>query len=155
MTDDVTPIRLENGKVLAEPSFPQQKLWEDAIDRGGSWDMKDHPVFHEESRTKFAMDVGDSFLDETVELIGVLQLIPKEGEQGDRPLLKEVTGLEKAVLLQIHTYRTYLLVAAEDRQVHFQKCASCASHLSEAHLFRYEGTTEAELWDKTEEFIYE
>ena len=101
------------------------------------------------------MDVGDSFLDETVELIGVLQLIPKEGEQGDRPLLKEVTGLEKAILLQIHTYRTYLLVTAEDRQAHFQKCASCASHLSEAHLFRYEGTTEAELWDKTEEFIYE
>ena len=57
VTDDVTPIRLENGKVLAEPSFPQQKLWEDAIDRGGSWDMKDHPVFKEESRTKFAMDV--------------------------------------------------------------------------------------------------
>ena len=155
VTDDVTPIRLENGKVMAEPSFPQQKLWEDAIDRGGSWDMKDHPVFKEESRTKFAMDVGDSFLDETVELVGVLQLIPKEGEQGDRPLLKEVTGLEKAVLLQIHTYRTYLLVTAEDRQAHFQKCASCASHLSEAHLFRYEGTTEAELWDKTEEFIYE
>ena len=155
VTDDVTPIRLENGKVLAEPSFPQQKLWEDAIERAGSWDMKDHPVFKEESRTKFAMDVGDSFLDETVELIGVLQLIPKEGERGDRPLLEAVTGLDKAVLLQIHTYRTYLLVAAEDRQTHFQKCASCASHLSCAHLFRYEGTSEAELWDKTEEFIYE
>ncbi len=154
VTDDVTPIRLEKGKVLAEPSFPQQKLWEDAIRRCGNWDDRDHAVFKEEDRTKFAMNVSDKFLDETVELIGVLQLIPKEGERGVRPLIEEVKGLEKAVLLQIHTYRTYLLVTNEARQAHFQKCASCAARLSAAHLFRYEGTSEAELWDMTEEFIY-
>ena len=155
VTDDVTPISVRNGAVVAEPSFPQQKLWEDAVERGGVRDQTDHRIYDENDRTKYAMNVDSAFLNEAAELCGVIQLIPKEGVRGESPLIQEVKGLERAVLMQLHTYRIYMLVDQESRQRHFQKCADIAGKLKIAHLFRYEDTPEAELLAAAEEFINE
>ena len=155
VTDDVTPVSIKEGVVVAEPSFPQQKLWEDAVRRGGIGYKTDHRIYDENDRTKFAMNVDDDFLNDEVELCGVIQLIPKEGKREDRPLIDEVKGLERAVLMQLHTYRTYMLVDNESRQRHFQSCADIAKKLKIAHLFRYEDTTESELLAAAEDFINE
>ena len=155
VTDDVTPVSIRNGLVVAEPSFPQQKLWEDAVERGGVEDKTDHRIYDEDDRTKFAMNVDDAFLNEEAVLCGIIQLIPKEGTRNDRPLIEEVTGLERAVLMQLHTYRKYMLVDNESRQRHFQSCADIAKRLKIAHMFRYEDTSEAEMLAAAEEFINE
>ena len=155
VTDDVTPVSIRNGAVVAEPSFPQQKLWEDAVDRVGARDKTDHMIYEEDDRTKFAMNVDEAFLNEETELCAVIQLIPKEGAREGRILIEEVKGLERAVLLQLHTYRKYMLVDNESRQRHFQSCADIAKRLKIAHLFRYEDTPESELLAATEEFINE
>ncbi|MDO4803611.1 MAG: hypothetical protein Q4A32_02170 [Lachnospiraceae bacterium] len=153
VTDDVTPISIKDGVVVAEPSFPQQKLWEDAVARGGVANQTDHRLYDEDDRTKYAMNVDEAFLNEPAELRGVIQMIPKEELRQGRELISEVRGLEKAVLLQLHTYRTYMLVDQESRQRHFQKCADIASKLKTAHLFRYQDTSEADLLAAAEEFI--
>lgn len=155
VTDDVTPISIRNGAVVAESSFPQQKLWEDAVTRGSAWDKTDHRLYDENDRTKYAMNVDSDFLNETADLCGVIQIIPKEELRQGRPLLREVKGLERAVLIQLHTYRIYLLVDQESRQQHFQKCADIAKRLKIAHLFRYQDTSEAELLEAAEDFINE
>ena len=101
------------------------------------------------------MNVDDAFLNEEAVLCGIIQLIPKEGPRDGRPLIEEVTGLERAVLMQLHTYRKYMLVDNESRQRHFQSCADIAKRLKIAHMFRYEDTSEAEMLAAAEEFINE
>ena len=155
LSDDITPVFLKDGNVWAEPSFPQQKLWDDAIVRSGNEARADRRIYDFEDRTKYAVDVRDSFSKKTAVLSAVVQLIPKEEEWDGRPFIEPVQGIERAILLREHTYRTYLLADVADKQEHFRKCAVFAGHLKMAHIFRYRGVSEETLWAGAEKWFNE
>lgn len=153
MSDDVTPVQIENNSGMAYPSFPQQKLWDDAVERQELEEKKARLLWKDQERKKFSMHSEATFYDKKEKLDFVIQLIPKE-QSGIT--YREVLGVEKAVLLREHTYRKFLYADNKSKQEHFQQCAKIAEKLKVFQIFRPIGKeTERQIFELTEHIIKE
>lgn len=124
VTDDVAAVRgIEEGNPLVYPSYPSQKLWQDAIERT-DYQGELFSLFQEDRREKFNVRV-QAFSREPAALTAVVRLIPTDDDCAVEP----VTGFARVDQLMRNTYRLYMVPEA-DRERHFQRCVTLGNNLT-------------------------
>ena len=134
VTDDVTCVFEQDGKPMVQPSYPSQKLWQDAMDRYEKSGADVHSLYISENREKFGVNVTASFHDGCAPLSLFVRLMPTEHACGVAP----VEGMAKVDQLMRNTYRAYFM-AEEDRPRHFQRCVDLAQRIPMALAVRENG----------------
>lgn len=152
LSDDITPVKNIENKAIVYPSFPQQKLWEDAVSRLKLDKNRRQVLWRNDEKLKYAMNSESVFHDYEEQLQYVFQLVPKEQEE---VTYKEITGLEKAILLREHTYREFLYADIEMKKLHFQMCADFATKIRMYHVYRPIGKeSEQQVYELINKVIY-
>lgn len=100
VTDDMAPVTVEDGVVMASPAFPQQKLCRDAAIRQG-YDLEEL-IFIDEHRDKYAIRLKDHYVKEKLPLAMIVELEPTEETELS---IRELRGLDKLKLLYRNIYR--------------------------------------------------
>ena len=100
VTDDVSAVSIQDGKVMVEPSFPQQKLCRDAALRQGY--ALEELIYIDEDRDKYAVRLKDGYEKEALPMSLFIELVVTDGEQLQ---IEEVTGLDKLSVLYRNIYR--------------------------------------------------
>jgi Serine kinase of the HPr protein, regulates carbohydrate metabolism len=132
VTDDVAAIVFdERGTPLVMPAYPQQKLWQDSLDRlqiaGGGL----RPLFDRE--TKFAVPADGAFCPEPVPLVHIYELVHADGQT---PELQPIARLERCYTLYRHTFRRSLIVPSGLAAWHFETSARLAEKAGMHRLLR-------------------
>ncbi|GGE30392.1 hypothetical protein GCM10011391_06260 [Pullulanibacillus camelliae] len=105
LTDDVIAVVMEKGDFpYVVPSYPQQKLWQESLNRLNMKSEAYEPLFERE--TKYAIPVTDQFISEPLPLAGMFELTKTEAEGNTLQHLKGLACLDS---LSQHTYRHFLI----------------------------------------------
>lgn len=141
LSDDVVAVTLtSDGTPMVSPSYPQQKLWKESIEKLGLEQGAYKPLFERE--TKFAVPAVLSFCNDAMPLAGVVELV----KNGSAPLtLREVKGLERFQLLFRNTYRHFIVERCGLLEWHFGMLASIVNRIAIKQLQRPEGEFTADL----------
>jgi hypothetical protein len=136
---------------VVQPSYPSQKLWQDALDRYEKGSDEIHSLYFSEDREKFGVNVAESFFDGICPLSMVVRLIP-----ADHPThISPIEGMAKVDQLMRNTYRMYL-IEKRHLQRHFQRCVTLATKLPMALAVRENGKDCAPtLYDMITKFMEE
>ena len=103
LTDDVAAVRLECPKMpVVSPSYPGQKLWEDAIERADGVHIKTSLYRTEDNLSKFAVRRDNCFSQESAPLAAVYEII---AQQVPCVTLEEIKGSAKVDMLLNNIYR--------------------------------------------------
>ena len=143
VTDDVAVVRgIEEHEATVYPSYPSQKLWQDAIDRT-DYKGEKFSLFQEERREKFNIRV-EAFSNEPARLTAVVRLVPTDAECS----VEEITGFVRVDQLMRNTYRSYM-IPEKERPKHFQRCVTLGNdiHMLAALRARDRDTTQ-EIYDR-------
>ena len=103
LTDDVAAVRLDDAEMpVVVPSYPRQKLWEDAAQRVVGAHEKTFLFRAEGNRSKFSIARDGCFCRESARIAAVYAIIP-----GNVPdvVLEEVKGAAKVDVLLNNIYR--------------------------------------------------
>jgi hypothetical protein len=134
LTDDHTPMVM--------PSYPQQKMWQESIDRLGMSKADLQPLFDRE--TKFAVPVPSRFFSSPLPLAGVYELVTTE----TNATIKPIDGLVRFHTLLQHTFRGFLIERLNLMAWHFNTLAQFANRIGMFQLQRpTTGFTAHELAD--------
>lgn len=119
LTDDVAAIMFgDDGRPLAMPSYPQQKLWQESLSRLGMTSADYRPLFERE--TKFAVPAVSRFCNQPKPLAGVFELVKTASPSVEAA---ELSGLERLHMLYTHTFRRSLLEPLGLMGWHFETAA--------------------------------
>ena len=124
LTDDVTAVVLDEHKVpMAYPSFPSQKLWEDAIERVGIKEEK--KVLNRISKDLYKYSVKSDlhFEDNPIPIKVVIEIISLKV---DSIHLEEIKSAQKLEVVLNNTYRKVLIEAMDLREWYFHQCVIIA-----------------------------
>ncbi|GGD73200.1 hypothetical protein GCM10010911_33810 [Paenibacillus nasutitermitis] len=114
LSDDVIPLVLAHDHTaIIFPSYPQQKLWQDSMDKLGMNGDGCQPLFDREQ--KFAVPVQSRFRHEPMPLGGVFELVCDESGPG----IQAVEGLERFHTLLRHTFRRSVMEQMGLMEWHF------------------------------------
>jgi hypothetical protein len=103
LTDDVAAVRFGDAHMpVVSPSYPRQKLWEDAVQRVPGVHSKMLLCQSEDNRRKFSVARDGCFCRESARLAAVYEIVP-----GNVPSvsLEEITGAAKVQVLLNNIYR--------------------------------------------------
>lgn len=105
LSDDIVAISLlDNQTPQVIPSYPQQKLWQESLEKFGMETIRYSPLFDRE--TKYAVPIVSSFHAEPLPLKGIFELRKSENEEMD---IYPIQGLQRLHMLFSHTYRHFLI----------------------------------------------
>lgn len=144
LTDDVIAVSpaADGGAPLVTPAYPQQKLWQDSIERLGMEPGRYRHLY----QSKYALPVSSGFAANAVPLAGLFELTTTEGEGIE---LSRYQGLERLAILRLHTYRNFLIPHLAGEQWHFSTVAGMASRVEMYRLQRpSDGFSVRELVDR-------
>jgi hypothetical protein len=103
LTDDVSAVRFDaGGRPVVSPSYPAQKLWEDAAERMEGVQEKTPIYRNQGGQNKFAVRRDDCFCRESTPLAAVYEIVPC---QVPDVTLTEIKGAEKVDVLLNNIYR--------------------------------------------------
>lgn len=122
LSDDVSAIKLENKQAFIVPSYPQIKLWADAIRK-----FNDNPGSHRKLRDnieKFGIKIHKQYYTKPLPVKAVFILNTKNTEGID---FDEVKGIEKFNALRRNTYRFQFVDGLNKQKEHFQTINQIAS----------------------------
>lgn len=140
LSDDVIAVNFDNDDSLPMiyPSYPQQKLWKDSLNRFDLCSNNLQPILDKED--KFAVPITDTFKSEPLVLSGIFELIKINNKQG--VIVREIQNIEKIYRIQLHTYRKIFLKELQLENWHFEMAASLAGkiHFSEIQRSSMEDT---------------
>jgi hypothetical protein len=132
LADDVAAIVFdESGRPLVMPAYPQQKLWQDSIDRLQVDCSGKRPLFMRE--TKFAVPAVGSFWPEPVPLVHIYELVRSEAAA---PAIQPIVRLERCYALYRHTFRRSLIVPSGLAAWHFETAARISERTGMYRLLR-------------------
>ncbi|MFC4810029.1 aldolase [Paenibacillus sp. GCM10023250] len=132
LTDDVVAVTLTRDRVpYVIPAYPQQKLWQESIDRLGMRDGRYVPLY----ATKFGIPVAQRFCSEPVPLAGVFELVKTDGSRAE---LRRLRGLERLPTVRYHTYRQFLISRLGLDHRHFSTSVSVVDRIAMYQLRRPE-----------------
>ncbi|KRE44910.1 hypothetical protein ASG81_14580 [Paenibacillus sp. Soil522] len=133
MTDDVIAVSLSDDSAAAtvNPSYPQQKLWEESIEQLGLLSQNYSSIYQRVN--KYAVPIQSQFYREPLSLAGIIELTKTSEPE---PSIKAYNTLEGLHVLNVHTYRNSLLHLLNLQQWHFQSIARLASQLPVYQLRR-------------------
>lgn len=106
LSDDVIAVSIseDTGTASVIPSYPQQKLWQESIENLGM-EARKYTSLHYEA-DKYAVPVSSRFCADSIPLAGVFELLPVDEE---RSSIQPVVKLERYAILNLHTYRNFLV----------------------------------------------
>ncbi|MFE4036188.1 aldolase [Priestia sp. YIM B13489] len=115
ISDDVIPVTFTGKNIpVIQPSYPQQKLWEESLNNFGMDARGYQPLFERE--TKYSIPVKNSFHNQPIPLGGIFELVKGSG---DSVGIRKTEGLEGFRILLNHTFRGSLLQRMGLREWHF------------------------------------
>ncbi|MBP3961795.1 aldolase [Paenibacillus lignilyticus] len=130
LTDDVIAVTLNRDRVpVVIPSYPQQKLWQESIDKLGMQSDRYVPLYE----TKYAIPAASMFCEEPVPLAGIFELVKTDGCGTE---LRHLQGLERLPTIRFHTYRHFLIPQLGLDQWHFSASVSIVNHINMYQLCR-------------------
>ena len=130
VSDDISAIRLVDGRPVLAPGYPESKVWPDVLTMLG-----DDPERYERVRPsleKRRVRVPN-FSDDSAPVAAVIVLTWANIEH---PSFNRITGGAQMAVLKYHTYRAGLSVPLGAHRDHFDTIASLAAHSSMWHLRR-------------------
>jgi hypothetical protein len=135
LSDDVIAVSLSKRekKPFVNPSYPQQKLWQESLEHFGIKNKDFLPLFDRE--TKYAIPVDSNFIDTPLPLAGVFEVVKTETE-GDKIILNNVESLERLYTLYNHTFRNFLIPKLGLTEWHFKYCTSFVNQIKLFRLHR-------------------
>ncbi|SFI28506.1 hypothetical protein SAMN02799624_00118 [Paenibacillus sp. UNC496MF] len=132
LTDDVVAVTLTRDRVpYVIPAYPQQKLWQESIERLGMQEGRYVPLY----ATKFAIPVAQRFCSDPVPLAGVFELVKTDGSRAE---LRRLRGLERLPTVRYHTYRQFLISRLGLDHRHFSTSVSVVDRIAMYQLRRPE-----------------
>jgi hypothetical protein len=126
VSDDVIAVSLSSHdhSPKVTPSYPQQKLWKESLDRFGMDEHQYQPIFGREN--KFSIPVTSGYYSEPLPLAGVFELKKTENQPVQ---LSSIVRLERFQTLFTHTYRNFLIPRLGLMEWHFSTSASMLKHM--------------------------
>ncbi|MED3835007.1 aldolase [Peribacillus frigoritolerans] len=132
LSDDVIAISLSEGNIpMVEPSYPQQKLWEDSLNNFGMETAHYRPLFERE--TKYSVPLHSQYYNGPLPLAGVFEI-----SKGDCKTieLKPITGLDQFRILLKQTFRSSLIERMGLMEWHFYYSSHLIKHINMFQLRR-------------------
>lgn len=122
ISDDVIAVSLDNNnKPMVTPAYPQQKLWQESLDKFNMDCSEYRSVYGRE--TKYCIPVSSQFSSQSLRLAGVFELKKQSGEHIQ---LTPIQSLERLEVLYRHTYRNFMIAKLGLIDWHFQVTARIA-----------------------------
>ncbi|OXS59069.1 ABC transporter family protein [Bacillus sp. V-88] len=127
ISDDVIAVSLsENQEIIVHSSYPQQKLWEESLEKL-DLPMNQYSRLFEREK-KYAIPVGSYFHNgERMPLAGIFEL--EKSEQEQLTIEKVQKSIEKLPVLFHHTFRNSVLNRLGLLEWHFSSTASLADQV--------------------------
>ena len=151
VTDDVTCLFHDVDTPMVQPSYPSQKLWQDAMDRYEKSSDDIHSLYVTENREKFGVNVAASFYDSVCPLSMIVRLVADDSPCGLYP----IEGIAKVDQLMRNSYRIHM-IEPKNRPRHFQRCVTLATKIPMALAIRENGKDCAPvLYDMITKFMEE
>jgi hypothetical protein len=127
ISDDVIPVFLSNNQEpIVHTSYPQQKLWEESVEKLRLPPNKYSPLFEREK--KYAIPVESYFYKGgSVPLAGIFEL--EKSNEEELTIEKINNCLEKLPVLYNHTFRNSVLNRLGLLKWHFSSTANIADHV--------------------------
>ncbi|SFS54830.1 aldolase [Paenibacillus sp. BC26] len=130
LTDDVIAVTFNRDRIpVVIPSYPQQKLWQESIDKLGMQSDRYVPLYE----TKYAIPVASMFCKEPVPLAGIFELAKADRKETE---FRHLQGLERLPTIRYHTYRQFLIAQLGLEQWHFAASVSIADRIDMYQLRR-------------------
>lgn len=104
VSDDITPLKLKEGKVMVSPAFPVQRLCRDAALRQGI-DLEELTYINPE-KDKYAMFLKEGYCVNDMPLGMIVELTLTYGKELQ---FREVTGIEKLKLVYRNVFQGFML----------------------------------------------
>lgn len=125
ITDDVAAVKVhERMDSIVYPSYPSQKLWEDAINRMDRQEHKMSLIRISDSFEKYSIK-SHMYFDETpIPLKVIIEIVPSDTETIE---IEEITGINKINLVMKNTYRRRFVKAMNLREWHFCQCVNTSN----------------------------
>lgn len=132
VSDDVIAITLSNENPVPQiaPAYPQQKLWQKSLNMFGMEKSNYRSIYGREN--KYCVPVKESFVEGSLPLAGVFELVTSEDGANLDPLEK----LECIHTLIKNTYRNFLIPRLELTEWHFQTSTSLLKYIDVYRLCR-------------------
>lgn len=141
ISDDVIPITIGKDYVpMVTPAYPQQKLWEDTLDKIGKDYMDFRSIYGRER--KYCVPVVDSYCSAPLPLGGIFELQKNPDQELE---IKPIMGLQSLNVLTIHTYRNHLLYRMELIEWHFNMISQLTNYVEIFQIKRPEQKYTADL----------
>lgn len=119
LSDDIIPVLMdEEGCPYVIPTYPQQKLWQESLQKFGLDSSAFSPLFERE--TKFAIPVHSNYCKDPLPLGGVFEITKTEE---DHAKIKPIQNLERFHTLYNHTFRQSLIPRLGLMEWHFKESA--------------------------------
>jgi len=152
LSDDIIPVLMdEEGCPNVIPTYPQQKLWQESLQKFGLDSSAFNPLFERE--TKFAIPVHSSYCKDPLPLGGVFEITKTEE---DHAKIKPIQNLERFHTLYNHTFRHSLIPRLGLMEWHFTESAGIINKIKLYQVQRPTiGFTAPELVEKILKIINE
>lgn len=119
LSDDIIPVlKDKEGYPNVIPTYPQQKLWQESLQKFGLDSSAFSPLFERE--TKFAIPVHSSYFKDPLPLGGVFEITKTEE---DHVKINPIQNLERFHTLYNHTFRHSLIPRLGLMEWHFTESA--------------------------------
>ncbi|WP_226670478.1 hypothetical protein [Metabacillus litoralis] len=134
ITDDVAAIVMDElNSPMVYPSYPSQKLWEDAIERLGRNDRKKSLNRISNDLDKYSVESREQFFDKSTRLEFVIELLPSDAKRVE---VQKITGPEKLNIILKNTYRMFMVAATNNVELHFLQCVNVANKVEVYRVVR-------------------
>ncbi|AZV56474.1 hypothetical protein [Clostridium sp. AWRP] len=137
VTDDVAAITLNDlNEPIVYPSYPSQKLWEDAIERmdekvqGKSLNRISNDL------NKYSVPNNEFFYRKPTTLKIIYEIIPDTVRD---IIIEEVKGIERLNVVIKNTYRRFMTRGFDIKEWHFKQCTKIANEVLVYRIKRPEG----------------
>ena len=132
LTDDVIAVTLSKDNTpFVIPSYPQQKLWQESMDRFGMESNQYRPVY--DRVTKFAVPVNNHFYDKPIPLAGIFML--SKADQNAIEIMP-IPKMERFPVLYYNTYRNFMINRLGLLEWHFDFSANMVNRLDFHRVIR-------------------
>ena len=136
VTDDVAAIKFGESGPFVYPSYPSQKLWEDAIRRMGKKGEMSTLVRVSDAFNKYSVVNRDYFTNIPTHLKVIFEILPAAAE---KMTIEEIKGSAKVEIVVKNTYRRFMTKAMGLKEWHFHQCVAVADKTKIYRITRPQG----------------
>lgn len=124
LSDDVVAVNFIDNALWAIPSYPEIKLWEDALIRMNIESDKKSLRRYKEEYTKYALKNVNEFYNQPQEISIIIEIIPIEQSHVE---VEEIIGAKKLELVVNNMFKGLIAEAMGLRSWYYKQCVTIAA----------------------------